>query len=384
MPEADDTVADNTGPDAGPDADAGSQSTGVREAAGGSGLVGSHVHTLRLARVVAETDDARSLVFDVPAELTAKFGYSPGQFLTLRVPSEQTGSVARSYSLSSSPYTDDKPAVTVKRTVDGYASNWLCDNAEPGMDVDVLQPSGMFVPKDLDHDLLLVAAGSGITPVISILKSALEEGTANVTLLYANRDENSVIFADLLRELTDRYPDRLTVVHWLQTLQGLPSRGMVAAAAAPYADRDAFICGPGPFMNAVEDALQTDLDMPHARVHIEIFQSIEGDPFEEITVDEPEEGDTDTATVEATLDGQTYEFDWPRQAKLLDLLLSKGLDAPFSCRQGACSACACMLVEGEVEMLNNEILEPEDLEEGIRLACQSLPVTDSVKITYDE
>lgn len=348
------------------------------------GLVGSHVHTLTLARVVAETDDARSLVFDVPRELGEKFSYSPGQFLTLRIPSELTGSVARSYSLSSSPYGDDQLTVTVKRTVEGYASNWLCDNAAAGMSIDVLQPSGMFVPKDLDHDLLLVAAGSGITPVMSILKSALQEGSGNVALLYANRDENSVIFADQLRGLAEKYPDRLTVVHWLQTLQGLPSRATVASLAAPYADRDAFICGPGPFMSAAEGALKQDLTMPHGRVHIEVFQSIEGDPFAEIVIDEPEEGDTDTATVEVTLDGETHEYSWPRNTKLLDLLLSKGLDAPFSCRQGACSACACMVTDGEVSMLNNEVLEPEDLDEGIRLGCQSLPVTDRVTVTYDE
>src|SRR5699024_10405393 len=367
-----------------PHSDDTADSAGTRASSNGASLVGSHVHTLSLARVIAETDDARSLVFDVPEELAARFGYSPGQFLTLRIPSDLTGSVARSYSLSSSPYTDDQLTVTVKRTADGYASNWLCDNASAGMQVDVLQPSGMFVPKDLDQDLLLIAAGSGITPVMSILKSALRKGSGHVTLLYANRDENSVIFADRLRELSEEYPERLTVVHWLQTLQGLPSRATIGALARPFSDRDAFICGPGPFMSAAEGALKEDLRMPHARVHIEVFQSIEGDPFAEIEVEEPGEDSTDNATVEVTLDGETHEYSWPRGTKLLDLLLSKGLDAPFSCREGACSACACMVVEGEVEMITNEVLEPEDIEEGIYLGCQSLPKSDRVKVTYDE
>ncbi|GAA4819753.1 ferredoxin--NADP reductase [Tomitella cavernea] len=382
MPEAQPANADPNPQDAGPD-DAASGS-GVRTAASGSGLVGSHVHSLSLARVIAETDDARSLVFELPEPLAKRFDYAPGQFLTLRIPSDLTGSVARSYSLSSSPFTDDELTVTVKRTADGYASNWLCDNAAAGMQVDVLQPSGMFVPKDLDHDLLLIAAGSGITPVISILKSALRKGSANVTLLYANRDENSVIFADQLRELGEQYPDRLTVLHWLQTLQGLPSRATIAALAKPFADRDAFICGPGPFMSAAEGALKEDLAMPHARVHIEVFQSIEGDPFAEIVVEESDEDAADNASVEVTLDGETYEYSWPRNTKLLDLLLSKGLDAPFSCREGACSACACMVLEGEVEMITNEVLEPEDIEEGIYLGCQSLPKSDHVKVSYDE
>jgi len=167
--------------------------------------LGSHVLELQVADVVEETSDARSLVFAVPdgVEIPAdRLRYSPGQFLTLRVPSDRTGSVARCYSLCSSPFTDDQLTVTVKRTVDGYASNWLCDNAHPGMKIHVLAPSGTFVPRTLDQDFLLLAAGSGITPMMSICKSALSEGGGKVVLIYANRDENSVIFAGALRELS--------------------------------------------------------------------------------------------------------------------------------------------------------------------------------------
>lgn len=350
-----------------------------------TGLVGSHVHTLKLARVIAETEDARSLVFEVPSELSAKFDYQPGQFLTVRIPSERTGSVARSYSLSSSPFNDDQLTVTVKRTIDGYGSNWLCDNAAAGLELDVLPPSGMFVPKDLDTDLLLVAAGSGVTPVMSILKSALLKGGAQVTLIYANRDENSVIFAEELRALQEQHPSRLTVIHWLQSLQGLPTQATLAALAAPFHERDAFICGPGPFMEAAEQALKADLGMPHARVHVEVFQSIDGDPFAEIVLEEmTAEEEADAAQLEVVLDGETHNFAWPRNTKLLDLLLSKGLEAPFSCRQGACSACACIVTEGDASMLINEVLEPEDIADGIRLGCQALPVTDIVKVSYDE
>ena len=162
--------------------------------------LGDHVLELQIAEVVAETDDARSLVFavpdapgdpDIPPE---RLRYAPGQFLTLRVPSDRTGSVARCYSLCSSPFTDDALTVTVKRTADGYASNWLCDHAHAGMRIHVLAPSGTFVPKTLDDDFLLLAAGSGITPIMSICKSALAEGSGQVTLIYANRDERSVIF----------------------------------------------------------------------------------------------------------------------------------------------------------------------------------------------
>ena len=179
---------------------------------------------LTVSGVIEETSDARSLVFEIPAELKDKFDYKPGQFLTLRIPSDQTGSVARCYSLASSPFTDDAPKVTVKRTVDGYGSNWLCDKLQVGDTIEVLPPSGVFTPKSLDHDFLLFGAGSGITPVISILKSALTQGSGNVVLIYANRDEKSVIFGAELRELAAQHPGRLTVVHWIETVQGTPRR----------------------------------------------------------------------------------------------------------------------------------------------------------------
>ena len=347
--------------------------------------LGTHVLALEIAEVIAETDDARTLVFRVPegADIAPeRLRYSPGQFLTLRVPSEKTGSVARCYSLSSSPHTDDALAVTVKRTVDGYASNWLCDHAHTGMRMHVLAPSGTFVPDRLDADLLLLAAGSGITPMLAIAKSALATGSGQVTLIYANRDERSVIFAAALRELAAAHPDRLTVLHWLESVQGLPDATALGRLAAPFTDRPAFICGPGPFMTAAAEAL-TGLGVPDERVHIEVFRSLDSDPFAKVVI-ETDDDDEPPATVVATLDGQTHEFSWPRKAPLLDVLLDKGLDAPFSCREGHCGACAVLCKSGEVEMAVNDVLEPDDLAEGLILACQAHPVSNSVEVTYDE
>lgn len=346
--------------------------------------LGSHVLELEIAAVIEETADARSLVFDVPggSDVPAeKLRYSPGQFLTLRVPSERTGSVARCYSLSSSPARDEKLTVTVKRTADGYASNWLCDNAHPGMRMHVLAPSGTFVPKTLDTDFLLLAAGSGITPMMAICKSALAEGTGKIVLVYANRDENSVIFAETLRELTAAHPDRLTVIHWLETVQGLPNTDALATLLGPFAAHEAFICGPGPFMSAAEAALKT-VDARH--IHIEVFKSLDSDPFAQVVIDVEEDDDRGPAQAIVELDGTTHEIEWPRKAKLLDVLLNKGLDAPFSCREGHCGACAVLMRKGDVEMEINDVLEPSDLDEGLILACQALPTSDSVEVTYDE
>ena len=348
--------------------------------------LGSHVLELQVADVIEETADARSLVFTVPdgAQIPAeRLRYAPGQFLTLRVPSDRTGSVARCYSLCSSPFTGDPMTVTVKRTADGYASNWLCDNAHAGMKIHVLAPSGTFVPKTLDTDFLLLAAGSGITPMMAICKSALAEGSGKVVLIYANRDENSVIFGGALRELSAKYPDRLTVVHWLETVQGLPSAAALAGLAAPYIGRDAYICGPGPFMAAAEEALKNS-SAPADKIHIEVFKSLESDPFAAVVIEEDADSDEGPATAIVTLDGERHEVRWPRNAKLLDVLLDKGLDAPFSCREGHCGACAVLKKSGDVELEVNDVLEQSDLDEGLILGCQARPKSDSVEVNYDE
>ncbi|BDU06315.1 ferredoxin--NADP reductase [Nocardia cyriacigeorgica] len=333
---------------------------------------------LRVTQVIEETADARSLVFEIPADAADRFRYRPGQFLTLRIPSEQTGSVARCYSLASSPYAGDAPKVTVKRTADGYGSNWLCDNISVGDSIEVLPPSGTFTPASLDTDFLLWAAGSGITPVMSILRSALAEGSGRVVLYYANRDQDSVIFAGELRELVQRHPDRLTVVHRLETLQGLPTPAQLAAFAEPFGSYESFICGPGPFMDAVSAAL-TGAGWPRERVRTEVFTSLSGDPFADID-DVAEEADAAGVAVE--LDGEVHELDWPRSRTLVDVMLSKGLDVPYSCREGECGSCACTVVEGEVDMPPSAILDQDDIDAGYILGCQARPRSDRLKIRF--
>jgi 3-ketosteroid 9alpha-monooxygenase subunit B len=319
------------------------------------------VHRLRVTEVVDETPDAKSFVLE-----GGGFTPKPGQFLTVRI-----GTAARCYSLSSAPHEPLK--ITVKRTPDGYGSHWMCDNAVVGTELDVLGPVGVFTPASLDGDLLAFAGGSGITPVMSIIRSVLAGGAGRVTLVYANRDEQSVIFARELAALAAAHPDRLVVVHWLESVQGLPTVPQLAALTRPC--DEAFVCGPTPFMDAARAALR---QAGAARVHVERFASLSSNPFADAVASE--EGAD--ATVEVELDGARHRFPWPARTRLLDLLLDQGLDAPFSCREGACSACACRLVAGEVKMLNNDVLDEQDLAEGYILACQAVPVTDEVKVTY--
>jgi 3-ketosteroid 9alpha-monooxygenase subunit B len=325
---------------------------------------------VRVAEVVRETGDACSLVLD------AGFDYRPGQFVTVRIPSDLCGSVARCYSLCSSPLAGERPAITVKRTSGGYASNWILDHVVAGTVLDVLPPAGTFCPGSLEGDFLLFAAGSGITPVMSILKSALAAGGGRVVLVYANRDEGSVIFGSLLRRLAAASGGRLVVVHWLDSLLGVPSVAALMALARPYASFGAFICGPDPYLAVVREALGR-LGVPGSRVHVERFVSLAENPFE----DAPVSGGT-AATLSVTLDGVTTLLAWPGGTRMLDVLIEAGLDAPYSCRQGICGACACQLTGGEVEMAHNEVLEAADLADGYILACQAVSLTPEVRITY--
>ncbi|MDP3889975.1 ferredoxin--NADP reductase [Nocardioides sp.] len=355
-------------------------------------------YVLDVVEVVEETADAHSIVLRVPDELAELFSYRPGQFLTVAVPSDQTGIVARCYSLSSAPGDEAGHQITVKRTPDGYASNWICDNLRAGDTLRVLPPSGIFSPKDLDADLLLFGAGSGITPVMSILKTALRRGSGRIVLFYANRDEASVIFRAELQALQEAHPDRFTLVHWLESVQGLPSQDQLARFASYFTSFTAFVCGPGPFMKAATSALK-GLEFPRERRHQEKFVSLGGNPFGDVeemraaeaTIAEADDHeDTDApalggpVALEVELDGEHYAFDdYDGDKPVLQFLEDKGVPAPFSCREGNCSACACVVLEGEVRMLHNDVLDEDDLADGIRLACQSLPLTEKLKITYN-
>lgn len=340
-----------------------------------------HSFRLRVVEVVVETPDAHSIVLEPDPADASHFTPHPGQFLTLNIPTDRPGGAARCYSLSSAHLLGEKLKITVKRTPDGYGSNWVCDNLTEGEEVEVLAPSGTFTPRTLDADFLLVAGGSGITPVMAILKSALHAGTGKVALVYANRDERSVIFRDELIALEKQYPERLHVIHLLESVQGLPRAETLQMLAEPWADRHVFICGPTPFMDAVTAAV-TAAGVPRDRVHHEKFLSLGNDPFTDAGVEL--DASAPTSTVEVFLDGATTTLAWPRSNKLLDVLLAAGLDAPFSCREGSCSACACVVLEGEVDMERNEVLEAEDLADGIVLGCQAVPLSDLVRVSYDE
>lgn len=341
----------------------------------------THVQVLEVLEVIAETPSAVSIVLGVPDRLVSRFKYQPGQFLTVQIP-RGDGSVARCYSLSSSPHLDDQLIITVKRIAGGYASNWLCDNIKRGDRLTVLSPSGKFIPRSLHQDLLLLGAGSGATPLLSIAKSALIGGSGSVYFYYANRDTGDTLFAAELEDMMVEFPDRFTVEYRYDDVDGVPTVDDLAQRLVPYRKFDAYLCGPRGFMEVARRAM-TSAGMDSAHLHTEIYQSLAGDPFADIVVPEFSEG-ADAASVHVDVGGRAHQFAWPREARLLDVLLSKGIDAPYSCREGACSACACTVVTGEVRMLANDTLVDADLAAGLTLACQAVPVSDEVHVVFDQ
>ncbi len=341
-------------------------------------------HALRVSEVIEETADARSILFDIPAQLRETFHYRPGQFLTLRLPFDER-TLPRCYSLSSTPVVDEPLRVTVKRVAGGRGSNWLCGCLRAGDTLQVAAPAGIFTPRSLDGEFLLFAGGSGITPVLSIIRTVLAAGKGGLRLVYANRDERSVIFGAELARLSREYPTRLQVIHWLDSVQGIPSQAQIGALAQGWGRAlegvECFICGPSVFMDATAAALH-DFGIPAARVHIERFVSLPDDADEPSTETAAASSGSLAATIEVSLDGVTRTVPCAPGQLLIDALEAGGLQPPYSCRAGACAACMCKLEDGEVELAKNLVLDQSDLDQGWILACQAIPKTPSVRISY--
>lgn len=329
--------------------------------------------SVRIVDVIDETPEAKSFVLEFPHFADIDPGYKPGQFMTFRIPVPEA-QIMRCYSMSSSPLCDPLPKVTVKRVPGGIGSNWICDNLGTGDHIDVLPPAGVFSPSSLNDDLLLFAAGSGITPVISILKSSLIGGAGRVLLIYANRDRPSVIFDTELELLEKQFPNRLIVRHWLDSLLGFPSTSGLVRLAEGWSQADCFICGPEAFMDVAEAAVK-ELGVNGTRVHSERFTFEENESARNVSGGE-------SVQLDVSIDGEIRTLSWPPNQRLLDVLLNAGIHAPYSCRMAACGACACQLLEGEVKLLNNDVLENSDMSEGWILACQAVPVSRRVVISF--
>ena len=355
----------------------------------------AHFHSLAIAEIVAETAEAKSIRFDVPPELRERFKFKPGQHLTLKA--EIGGEeVRRNYSLCVAPE-DGELKVTVKRIAGGLFSNWANDNLKHGDSIEVMEPHGSFTwdfEPGAANRYAAFAGGSGITPVMSLLRTALiKEPASRFTLFYGNRDSQSVIFLDELARLKNRFMDRLEIHHFLaeeaediDLFNGMLDRSKCAEVLEHLIDpadvAAFFICGPGPMMDAAEGALR-ERGVPSEKIHLERF-----------TADRPPEAlqaqldalsrEAQGATILVTLDGRKRRVPFSAEAgNILDSARAAGLPAPFACKAGVCATCRARVVSGEVEMAARYGLTDEEVAAGYVLTCQSVPKGEGLEVDYD-
>ncbi|TAM64715.1 MAG: ferredoxin--NADP reductase [Mycobacterium sp.] len=330
---------------------------------------------LRIQRVVPETRDAVSIVLDVPQSSAGQFGYQAGQFLTLLVCVDGR-EYRRCYSMSSSPAVDEDLRITVKRDRNGLVSNWLNDTAAPGDQLYALPPQGRFVLNDSDRHLVAFAGGSGITPVFSLLCTALASGTRSARLFYANRNREAVIFDGALESLERRHTDRFVRHHHLDDQNGFATPADIAAFVHNVDDADFYICGPNEFMDTVRTALCA-AGVPTGRLHIEHFD------VNDVAAVAPPDTDVVTDEVTIVLDGSTTTAPYYAGNTLLQTARMAGLRAPSSCEIGSCGTCMARLTEGGARMINNDALDPDEVEDGWVLTCQALPTTPTLRVVYE-
>lgn len=355
----------------------------------------SKFHPLPVARIERETRDAVAITFAVPPALREQFRYAPGQHLTLRA-DIGGADVRRSYSICSAVQ-DDALRIAVKKTPGGVFSTWANDVLQAGDALDVMPPLGHFnVPLDpgAAHHYLGFAAGSGITPLLSLVKTTLAtEPASRFTLVYGNRASGTVMFKEELAALKDRYIARFNLVHVLsreaqdiELLHGRIDQAKADAILRHWVPLDsvdvAFVCGPEGMMDAVVAALKAR-GFPESKIKIERFAaSIPRHTHVAAAVPLPGHAECEVTVI---LDGATRTFLLEKtKENVLEAGLRHGIELPYSCKGGVCSTCRCRLTEGEVDMDVNFALEDYEVARGFILACQSYPVTDRVVVNFDD
>lgn len=347
-------------------------------------------HPLRVAGVQRLCEDAVAVTFDVPAQLAAEYAFRPGQSLTLRrtVDGQEQ---RRSYSICAPAGAAAR--IGVREVPGGLFSSWLVRQVRPGDEIDVLAPSGAFTP-DLDQAAhhVLIAAGSGITPVISIAASVLRSRQdSRITLLYGNRRTDTVMFAEELADLKDRYPPRVELAHVLSRepreaelftgrLDAAKLRVLLPLLVDVAAVDHWWLCGPFAMVTDGRDVLG-ELGVPAQRVHQELFYVEDTPPPLAQHVEPGIDGPSSEITV--VLDGRSTTITLPHGTTVLEGAQRVRPDLPFACKGGVCGTCRARVSSGKVTMRRNFALDPAELDAGFVLTCQSLPATDQVTVDYD-
>lgn len=353
-------------------------------------------HALRIAEVKKETEGAISVCFEMPADLESMFAFRPGQHLTLRSQIEGED-VRRNYSLCAAPH-ENMWRVAIKRLPGGRFSGWANGGLNSGDMIDVMPPTGSFT-WDFDPartaSYAMLASGSGITPILSLLKAGLEqEPSSRFALFYGNRDSDSILFLEEIAALKDRFMGRLEVHHFLsreedefevyngridEEKMALVTDQMIDAAGLDAA----FACGPEGMMNAVETAL-VEAGLDSEKMLTERFAAAELSAEQKAAMAELE-ARAAGMPIKITLDGRsrTIEFD-PKKESILENARASGLRTPFSCKAGVCATCRARVTKGKVEMIRNYGLSDKEVAEGYVLTCQAIPVSGDVEVDFDQ
>jgi ring-1,2-phenylacetyl-CoA epoxidase subunit PaaE len=346
-------------------------------------------HLLKVASVEPLCADAAAVTFEVPAELAAEYAFAAGQSLTLR--REVDGiDERRSYSICAP--VGSAPRVGVRVVPGGLFSSWLVNEVRPGDGVEVMAPTGVFTPDlTVPGHHVLIAAGSGITPMLSIAASVLADPRSSVTLFYGNRRTDTVMFADELADLKDTYPQRFLIAHVLSRepreaelfsgrMDAERLAGLIGALVDVKGADHWWLCGPHGMVDDARGVL-TQLGVPVDRVHQELFFA-DDQPLRETThVDAAPDGPVSEVTL--TLDGRSTVMSLSRERTILDSAQRGRPDLPFACRGGVCGTCRALVSDGEADMRRNFALDPTEVDAGYVLTCQTYPVSERLSVDYD-
>ncbi|MFC5048543.1 1,2-phenylacetyl-CoA epoxidase subunit PaaE [Aquimarina hainanensis] len=352
-------------------------------------------YTIKVAEVTKETNECTSLTFDIPQELKEKFAYKQGQYLTLKamINGEE---VRRSYSLCSSPV-EDKWQVAVKQIEGGLFSTYACTDIKAGDELEVLPPNGNFyteVDTTKSKDYIVFAAGSGITPILSIIKTHLaKEPNSTFKLFYLNRTVKSIIFKEEIEALKNTYFGRFEIFYFLTKehrdiplLNGRFTSEKLQILASKVIDikevDECFICGPEEMIFLIRDELAA-AGLPKEKIHYELFFTggSDADKAKAAKIAEQKFEGTKVTIIDG---GKEFHFAMDDEHdNILDGALAAGADLPFACKGGVCSTCKCKVVEGTVEMKINYALEKDEVEKGLVLSCQAVPTAENVVVDFD-
>lgn len=350
-------------------------------------------HKLQVIKRIQETTDTCSLQFYVPEELKGVFTYKSGQYLTLKL-NINGSEERRAYSISSSPNIDEFIQITIKNIDGGFVSNFLVKNTKEGDWLDVLPPLGNFIVEpclENKKNYIMIAGGSGITPLMSMIKSILlNELSSNILLLYSNRFSDNIIFNNELNQLLATNPHRFRIYHFISkeninqnNFFGRLSPELfkkIILSDTPYVkDAEFYLCGPTSLMQSIEQIIY-ELAIPKSRVHKESFVSTN---FYDEDSAKPELPEYQTRDIKVRVYGQEYDLRVDKEDNIITAGIKNGLIFPYSCQIGACSTCRAMLISGNVFMEIREGLTDAEVEQGYILTCQAHPMSDDVVIDFD-